>query len=447
MRGIRSIINRFRHIKGNNTLVGAFFALGLLSFGGLGVAQYTSAQAAVAQDCSNNSIMRCGAANATEFRNKYNQNASGDLPAIYGHYWIPRDIQVVQGYSYKDNTVRVNGRVVAKNAQSIGREAINGSHPISIAGRTYYETPNSAAFVSDGLPTMVALDAAGNFKYAIINPCGNPIYATPVPPPTPPKPPTPKYTCDMLNMTDVTINKKRFTASASATNGAQIVGYTFDFGDGSKQDTTGPTVEHEYAAAGTYTAKVTVKVKVGNEVKLVDGANCVKQFTIKAPADVDCTALTAVAKGNNAYDFTIQERHVNATYKGATMDYGDGTNQQISGTTASHQYAKAGNYTITATLSFDVDGTVKRATCQTQVTMEACPTNPNLPKDSPDCAPCEYDASLPKDSPKCEAPVMELPQTGAGNMILSGFGIGSMMVSVSLYLGSRRDLLAAFLGR
>jgi PKD repeat protein len=427
-------------------LIATFFGIGVFSFGVLGLTQFTGAQAA---DCSDNSIMRCGAASATEFKNKCNANAEGDLRAIYGHYWIPCDVQVVEGQSFKDNTVRVGGRVVATNAQSIGRVQKPGDHAISIAGRTYWEAPNSVAFKSDGLPTLVALDAQGNFKYAILKDCGNPIYAKPTPPPEPPKP-QPQYGCNSLNITTINNTKKRFSASASATNGAQIVGYVFNFGDGKTLDTTSSTAEYTYAGPGNYTAKVTVKVRVGNETKLVDGASCMKSVEVKVPAAYDCTALNVASKGNNAYDFTIVETHTNATYKGATLNFGDGQTAQVNGTTASHQYAKPGNYTIVATLSFDVDGQVKSVRCEAKVTMEVCPTNPSLPKDSPDCAVCPYNPNLPKNSPDCEAPqtpVTELPKTGMGDMLLGGFGASSMIVSASLYIGSRKDLLATLLNR
>ena len=187
MRGLRNVINHFRYIKTNNLLVGTFFAIGLLSFGAMGLLQREPAQA-MTRDCDDNAIIRCGVDNAAEFRTKYDENAPGDLAAIYGHYWIPRDIQVVEGQAFKDNTVRVNGRIVADNAQSIGRQQKPGDHSISIAGKTYWEGPNSSTFASDGLPTLVALDAQGNFKYAIIKGCGNPIYARPVAPPPPPEP-------------------------------------------------------------------------------------------------------------------------------------------------------------------------------------------------------------------------------------------------------------------
>ena len=459
MRGLRDIINQFRYIRGNRVLAGSFFAIGLLSFGILGLNQYTATQAATARDCDDNAIMRCGALDAGEFRNKYNQNAPGDLAAIYGHYWIPRDVQVVEGQSFRDGTVRVNGRVVAKNAESIGRQPISGSRPISIAGKTYYQTSNANAFLSDGLATMVALDAQGNFKYAIIKACGNPIYATPVPPPTPPQPPkpTPTYSCTSLTKLDMSNTQKRFTATGAAAGGAAITGYTFDFGDGTQQTQAGTTIDHTYATPGTYTAKVTVNVTAEGTNKTATAPACQVSVTIPAPANYACTSLTMISKGNNTYDFTIQETHSNVTYKGATFDFGDGTSKQVSGLTASHQYGKAGNYTIVATLSYSVDGAVKTATCQTQVSMTPCPTNPNVPVDSPACKPCPQNPSLPADSPKCvtpPAPVTPpattppavLPETGAGDIALGGLGIGSMIISASFYLGSRRDLLSALHG-
>ena len=359
MRGLRNVLNHFRFIKGNNALVVTFFGLGLLSFGVLGLTQFTSAQAA---DCSPNAVMKCGANTAQEFKNKCTANAEGDLRAIYGHYRIPCDIQVVEGLSYKDNTVRVNGRVVATNAQSVGRVQKPGDHAISIAGKTYWEAPNSVAFRSDALPTFVALDAQGNFKYAIIKDCGNPVYATPVPPtPQPPKPqpPVPQPP---------------------------------------------------------------------------------KPQPPKPQAQYRCDALNVMNKGNNTYEFTIVETHTNATYKGATIDFGDGDRTQITGTTATHQYQKPGNYTITATLSFDVDGQVRSVKCQAKVTMEVCPYNSSLPKDSPDCKePVTPVTTTPQ-------PPAELPKTGIDNMLLSGFGAGSMIIAASLYIGSRRDLLATLLG-
>lgn len=435
MRGFRTIINQVHHLQSNVLLVAAVLLLGVGLAGVLGIG-YSQADAAIVRNCDNNAIMYCGAETAAEFKQKYDENKPGDLKAIYDHYWIPRDIQVVQGQSFKDGTVRVNGRVVATGAQSIGREAIPGSRPITIAGKTYYETPNSAAFKTDGLPTLVALDAQGNFKYAIISGCGNPVYAKPVPPKTPEKPkeePKPAYACEALKMDSISTTKKRFTVTASASGGASITGYRIDLGDGNTKDGTSRVFEHEYANAGNYTAKATALVKVGNETKEAAGAKCTVSVTIEKPGEAACVALNVIKRSSTKYDFSIQKTETNATYKGATMDYGDGQSEQITGTTASHEYAKAGNYTVTATLKFDINGSVVDKKCTAQITAEMCP----------------YDSNLPKDSPDCVAPAapVEMPKTGAGGIIMSGVGLVGMIAAGSFYFGSRRDLLAAFLSR
>jgi PKD repeat protein len=447
MRGLRNAINYFRHFKGNKNLVGGAFVLGLVVFGGLGLYQHTQAQA-LTRDCDDNAIMTCGADTPEEFASKYDQNAQGDLPAIYGHYWIPRDLQVVEGQSFKDNTVRVNGRIVADNAQSIGRQQLNGEHPISIAGKTYYEGPNSTSFANDGLPTFVALDAQGNFKYAVIKGCGNPIYAHPV---APPPAPTPSYSCDMLTVDKITTTKQRFTAKATVANGAEIAGYKFDFGDGSVQESDAATVDHEYSQPGTYTAKVTVKVKVNGQIVEANGANCAKQVVIEQPPAVACESIQATIRNRTSVDVTINKTSVNATYKGATVDYGDGTSNQITGTTDSHTYAKESTYTIKATLQFDINGSVTSKTCQTTVTITPEECKPGIPAGDVRCNPCQIPGkeNLPANSPQCvQPPVQELPTTGStGGLVGAGFGLGSVIIAASFYITSRRDLITALLSR
>ena len=396
MRGLHSVVNHFRYIKTNNLLVVAFFALGLFAFGALGLTQ-TSVKAEMIRDCDNNAIMKCGAADTNEFRTKYDQNATGDLPAIYGHYWIPRDLQVVQGQSFKDGTVRVNGRIVADNAKSIGREAIAGSRPISIGGKTYYETANGDAFVTDGLPTMVALDAQGNFKYAVINGCGNPIYARSTTPPPPPPAPEPKYTCDNVSVQNISSTKKRFTVTASASNGAQITGYTFNFGDNTSKESSTASIDHEFTAANTYTVVATVKVKVGSETKYATGPNCTKQVKVELPPNkttvCDLTTKTTKEIDEDKFDSTKHSKN----------------------------YADCEEKTISVCVL---------ATKTTETIKEADFDSSKHSKNSADCV---------------EAPA--LPKTGSADMLLSGLGAGSMIVSASLYLGSRRDFLSTLLGR
>lgn len=361
MRGLRSTLNHFRFIKGNNTLVAAFFGLGIFSFGVLGLTQFTGAQAA---DCSNNSIMRCGAASPQEFKNKCNANAEGDLRAIYGHYRIPCDVRVVEGRSYKDNTVRVNGRVVAKNAESIGRVQKAGDRPISIAGRTYWQAPNSVAFASDNLRTFVALDSKGNFLYAILADCGNPIYATPVPPPQPPAPKMIQV-CELATNKIISIKETDFNATLHSKNLADC----------------------KIIKVCDLNTKQIISIK---QTQFDSSKHSMNLDDCKPPKKLIVCDLTTKEI------VTIDEDKFDST-----------------------RYSK------------------NTADCK-----EMCPIpgKEHLPADSKDCV------ETPPVTPPQETPP-ELPQTGMSNLVIGGFGAGSMIVSASLYIGSRRDLLATLLGR
>lgn len=87
---------------------------------------------------------------------------------------------------------------------------------------------------------------------------------------TPPKCvelPKPSVVCDALKAefigsTNVPAMLK-FTAKASAKDGATITGYVFDFGDGAKEDSTAATIQHTYTKEGDYKATVQVKSSLG----------------------------------------------------------------------------------------------------------------------------------------------------------------------------------------
>lgn len=175
MRGLRNIIQNIQGIKAS--LIVAAFVMALS--GVVGVIQPTPAKAA------SNDIVAGGI-----WGRDLGSKCGGDVGAIMAHYWIDCNLAgVVDGRVCRDNNVYVGDRVVASSSTSIGREAIQGSHAISIGGQTYYETPNSQALLQQCLDTFVKLDGNGSFKYAIIKACGNPIYSpSPVmnnPAPTP----------------------------------------------------------------------------------------------------------------------------------------------------------------------------------------------------------------------------------------------------------------------
>lgn len=421
----------------------------------------TDAEAADGRDCTANSIVYCGAYSKGEMQQKYQQNAKGDLPAIYAHYGIDMNQinSAKEGVVYKDGRVEVDGRTVATGAYSIGRSPISGSSPISIGGKTYYNSANQTAFRSNSIRAFVFLKPDGSFQAAILMSCGNPVSANPTPPPTPPKPPkNPEAACVKLEKVGLTRTSFRFTASASTSDGATISGYTFDFGDGKTVKQTGKSAEHTYAEAGNYTAKVTVHTSVGD--KTAD--TCKVDVTVAPPPvkpEYACESLRAERIGtettDRSYKFTLTYTEKDATLTKVTIDFGDGTSQVYEPSqlgTITHTFPRAGNFTSTATLEFQVKTTpveTKSTTCTVKIAIDTPPV-PNIQV----CRPGEgvitipenekRSTDLPANSPECQPQV--LPTTGPAEQITVALGLGSVSAAAYYYAASRRGLMSALLG-
>ena len=409
-------------------------------------------RADITRNCDNNSIINCGAADANELSQKFNENKTGDLATIYSSYGISSSMfaSAKMGEVRKDGTVVVNGEVVATDAMSIGRQSIAGSTPKVIGGKTYYDSPPSTSFLSNSISAFVFFDGNGQFKSAIITSCGNPLTGKPKP--------KPAYKCNSLVAAAVTRTKYTFTATASAENGASIVNYTYDFGDGKSVTTSEKTVSHEYEKAGTYKAKVTANVKVGNETKPATGTQCETSVKIGEPIyKCDALALRTISaeKRQYAYDLTYTAQN-GATLQTVDYDFGDNSSQlgltPEAAKSVQHTYAKEGAYKTVATLHFSVDGAVKEARCEVAITVspEMCPLNPTLPKGDARCAPCVVPGKeqYPKDSPYCVSPPpAELPKTGPMDMLFGGLGVSSVFAAGYYWFMSRRGLLDAVMNR
>jgi plastocyanin len=415
---------------------------------------FSGTSQAIARDCDDNAIVRCGAESIAEMQQKINQNVPGDLHTILAAYGLNANMlgSAKMGEARKDGTVVVNGEVVATNSQSIGRQPIAGSHPKNIGGGTYHESPSQTAFLSNSISAFVFFDQNGQFIAALLTSCLNPLTGEPKP--------KPAYKCDNLKATLVQ-NKRYdydFEAAATATGATTITGYTFDFGDGKSVTTSNKTVSHTYEKAGNYTAKVTVSVKIGSETKHVTDPKCTAPVPIKEPiAACDALRLRTLSAEQRRYAYDVTYTTNNgAELKTADFNFGDGTGQ--SGVTpenlknVEHTYAKAGAYTTVATLHFTVDGANKDGTCEARISTspEMCPLNPTLPKDDPACAPCPIPGKekFPKNSPECVTPpVAELPKTGPMDMAMGGMGVTMVIAAGYYYLSSRREVALSSLGQ
>lgn len=142
----------------------------------------------------------------------------------------------------------------------------------------------------------------------------------------------------------VTVN---FNASAST---GSIAAYQWDFGDGTTA--TGSTVNHIYASAGSYLAKLTV-ANAANQTNSTSST-----ITVKAPAVQVTTPPTAVIASSTA----AGQAPLTVTFSGAgssaatgatisTYSWNFGDSSSATGASAAHAFTTAGTYTTTLTVT------------------------------------------------------------------------------------------------
>jgi hypothetical protein len=136
------------------------------------------------QDCSANSVIYCGVTSVNEVQKKYRNNDSVKAifngMGIYNKQIASMDNNTVNGMVTRDNQVMVNGNVVANDALTVGRQDIsngNGrSSPRTNNGTTFYVRHPNVSFAQDSLPAFVVMKN-GQFDFAVIAACGNPVIA------------------------------------------------------------------------------------------------------------------------------------------------------------------------------------------------------------------------------------------------------------------------------
>ena len=384
----------------------------------LGVGSYINRINAEAAggDCSDNSIIRCGISNYNDLTAKYDQNATGDIRAIMDHYWIKRTPEagnrVLEGIANNRGEVIADNRVVARNAASIGRNAIMHSRRIMIAGKTYYETTHvdGRAFRAGTfqLPALVVLDSKGNFKYAILKGCGNPIYAVPVPPPTPPTPPKPPVTpptppvtppapkefarCESLKVNILDRTKFEFIVSYKVEN-TKLQSVTLVI-----EDSNGKTTEKVINAKD-----VDAESLKKNQVKYIYTQEQVGKYKVSASIKP-----TTEKFDNCKKEFVVAEEDKEVVCEISTKNL---------------------NKVITKK-EYEEDQKLEVGKRKYSKNQSDCEEKPVEKKEN-----CEVPGKehLPKDSPDCKEETPELPKTG-GTLI----GVTAITVAAYYYLNSRK---------
>lgn len=371
MEGLRE--NKVKKFLRANKIQLSLFALAAVVSGVALFGFLSTKSEAIPRDCDNNAIIKCGSETESELISDYKANKS-ELSKIYNHYGISEsDItgkKAEMGRVYKDGRVKVGSKVVATNAYSIGRHDIGNSSKLKIGGKTYYERSTKTSFAADSISAFVFFDANGDFKAAILTSCGNPVRAT-----------KPVYECKDLNQAAIvgSRNRFKFTTEASAKNGAVISSYNYDFGDGKTAKSSSKTVEHAYDKPGTYTVKVSVKVKINNthynDTKYSE--KCSVKVTVTEPTYA-CKGLAHEQITRTEHKFTATAQAANgAKVTGYKYDFGDGTVKENASATETHTYDKAGEYTVKVWAIVTIDGKqvkeVTDAKCEVKVTVNKEP--------------------------------------------------------------------------
>ncbi|PCC34446.1 PKD domain-containing protein [Glutamicibacter sp. BW77] len=161
-----------------------------------------------------------------------------------------------------------------------------------------------------------------------------------------------------------------FDASASTDTDGNIVSYEWDFGDGtSHASTQNPAITHEYAEPGDYTVTLVVTDDQDATGQAVATITVQTDAVNQPPAaqfngEAQGLTLSVDASGSTDSDGTI------ANY---SWDFGDQSELVTSaGATAEHEYAQAGSYTVTLTVTDNLGAT---AVISQVIDVETAPQN------------------------------------------------------------------------
>lgn len=455
MKSVKRFLNRVQYVGSSKLLVAALF----VALTGVALsANFANGTPASAAKCEANNIMECGAPSISSFVSQYKANKPGDLDNIYAAFGLaPNEIDrfaktAQMGVVYKNGDVKIGNKTVATDAVTLGRSPKSYSWDMKIGGKTYYASHSKDVFLDNSIPAMIMMNG-DQFEFAALTACGNAVKGHPTGK-------APSYSCDMLKSKQINRTTFSYTTDTTALNGAKVAKVVYDFGDGQTQTATSgaQSVTHEYAKEGDFTVKVTVYVTVNGETQTVTGAKCATKVTVKPVVQTPayaCSALTAttISKENRQYRFTVKTTQSGgATLKDASFVFGD--SQSISGVkptddstvSAEHTYAKAGDYTIVATVNFDVAGSVKSVTCQTKISPEQTPPQeckPGIPMGDSRCTECK--PGVPAGSKECTP--QELPNTSGVSILGGAFGGSSILTAGGYFIRSRRNLASSLLKR
>ena len=132
-----------------------------------------------------------------------------------------------------------------------------------------------------------------------------------------------------------------FDASTSSDADGTIASYDWDFGDGATGN--GMTANHDYAAPGTYSVKLTVTDNSGGATEVSH------DITVTDPNALPTAAFTSSASELTASLNGSTSSDPDGTIASYDWDFGDGSTGN--GATTDHVYAAAGTYDVKLTVT------------------------------------------------------------------------------------------------
>ena len=150
------------------------------------------------------------------------------------------------------------------------------------------------------------------------------------------------------SFTVATNNLSATFADSSTDSDGTVIAWSWDFGDGGISTAQNPPT-HAYATAGSYTVSLNVTDDRG-------GSSTTSQsVTVTAPPNVDPVASFTVATNNLSATFGDSSTDSDGTVNSWSWDFGDGGVSTVQNPPA-HNYASAGTYTVSLTVTDDRGG-------------------------------------------------------------------------------------------
>jgi PKD repeat protein len=154
----------------------------------------------------------------------------------------------------------------------------------------------------------------------------------------------------------------KFDASASTPDAH----YQWDFGDGNTGE--GLHVEHSYAQAGRYLAKLTVTGTNGGDC---NSASSQQALVINAPPIAAIANVSTLKTHELVFFDGGESRDPDGALTGYAWDFGDGN--QASGVQVTHRYQQPGTYSASLSVTDDADLPNSQTTSAREVTVNAPP--------------------------------------------------------------------------